>query len=49
MAESPPHLDPTPEEVKNENLRFLRGLQRKALRKLTTPYEPKSSRTAKAK
>jgi hypothetical protein len=49
MAKSPPHLDPTAEEVKKENLRFLRGLQQKALRKLTTPHTPRSRSTAKAK
>jgi hypothetical protein len=49
VAESPPHTDPTAEEVAKENLRFLRGLQQKALRKLATPRASKSERTVRAK
>jgi hypothetical protein len=42
MAQSTPaqpsrDVQPTAEAVRKENLRFLRGLQQKALRKLKTP------------
>jgi hypothetical protein len=49
MAKTPPDPDPTADEVEEENLRFLRGLQQKALRKLTTPRPPRPDRTANAK
>jgi hypothetical protein len=49
MAKTPPDPDPTADEVEEENLRFLRGLQQKALRKLTTTRPPRPDQAANVK